>query len=196
MDKPENQLSRKDAAALAQWLANQRGRPQYRHAPSAAMSVNKILRPLAKKFGAGITPIHQNWDHIMGKRFAKISSPVKMMGGRDGRTLVIKAPGAAAALIMASSGQILDRLNTFLGHGHVARIKVIQSAMDTATPHAPTAAPSARGLTPREDAALQSGLSGVSDPALRQALEALGRKALGEAPPKTNRDAAKTNNKD
>jgi len=42
---------------------------------------------------------------------------------------VIKAPGAASALIMAGSGQILDRLNTFLGHGHISKLRVIQGAM-------------------------------------------------------------------
>lgn len=187
MDKTPNKdaraLSRKDAQVLGQWLGSQRGRPQYRHAPSAAMAVGKIVRPLAKKHGAGMTPILQNWEQIAGKRFAKISRPVRMMGGRNGRTLVITAPGAAAALITASSGQILDRLNTFLGHGHVAKIKVMQGAMDA--PRATTAArPIKRGLTPKESETLQSGLSHMCDDGLKTALEKLGRKALSEAPHK------------
>lgn len=185
MDKAENNLSREDKLALAKWLATQRGRPQYRHAPPARAAVTKIVKPLSSKFGAGVGAISQNWEQIAGPRFAKISRPVKMMGGKDGRTLVIKAPGAASALIMASSGQILSRLNTFLGHGHVARIRVMQGAMNTTRVDDPRPQPAPRGLTPSAATSLQSGLAHVRDNALRDALEALGKKALSQAPQKT-----------
>ncbi|WP_371396174.1 DUF721 domain-containing protein [Fretibacter rubidus] len=179
MDEETEKLSREDQAKLTRWLSEQRGRRQYRHAPKASVSVAKIIKPLSSKFGAGVTPIHQNWEQIAGKRFAKISRPVKIMGGKDGRTLVIKAPGAAAALIMASSGQILDRLNSFLGYGHIARIKVIHGAMKTA-PQSAAPKPSPRGLSATEARELQSSLAHIKDDALRQALETLGKKTLSE----------------
>lgn len=179
VDKTENRLSRDERAKLSLWLAQQRGRRQYRHAPPASASVSKIVKPLSAKFGAGVTAIHQNWETIAGRRFAKISRPVKITGGKDGRTLVIKAPGPAAALIMASSGQILDRLNSFLGYGHITRIKLIQGAMNP-KPAAPNPTPSPRGLSPSEKASLQSGLEHIEDDALRQALEGLGKKTLAQ----------------
>ena len=170
-------MTREERARLTAWLNTQRGKRQYRHAPPAARAVQKIIKPLSSKHGAGVSAITENWPEIAGPRFAKFSRPVKMTGGRDGRTLHIQAPGAAAALIMAASGQILDRLNTFLGHGHVARIKVSQSAMKKAAPTAPHIK-DPRGLSPSESTSLQSGLSKVKDPALKQALDRLGRKAL------------------
>lgn len=178
-------LTREEKARLTSWLSSQRGKPQYRHAPPASRAVRKIVKPLSKKFGAGVNAISENWKDIAGPRFSKFSRPVKITGGRDGRTLYIQAPGAAAALIMAGSGQILDRLNTFLGYGHIARIKVIQGpskAVGAAHEHTgaavdKTARPE-RGLSPSENTALHSGLSSVSDPALKEALEQLGRKTL------------------
>lgn len=180
MNKETNELSREERARLAAWLSTQRGKRQYRHAPPAARAVQKIVKPLSGKFGAGVSAISENWPEIAGSRFAKFSRPLKITGGRDGRTLHIQAPGAAAALIMAGSGQILDRLNTFLGHGHISRIKVSQSAMKTAPENRERKEP--RGLSPSQDGALQSGLSKVKDPALKQALQALGRKALSQDP--------------
>ena len=186
VNKGSNALTRQERARLAAWLSTQRGRPQYRHAPPAARAVQKIVKPLSRKHGAGVSAIAENWPEIAGPRFAKFSRPLKITGGRDGRTLYIQAPGAAAALIMAGSGQILDRLNTFLGYGHIARIKVSQSAMKTA-PNTPAKDPRAvrpryepRGLSPSQDNQLRSGLSNVKDPALKQALEGLGRKALSQ----------------
>lgn len=179
MDKPENKLSRDDQAKLSLWLSQQRGRRQYRHAPPASVSVSKIVKPLSSKFGAGVTAIHQNWETIAGRRFAKLSRPVKITGGKNGRTLIIKAPGPAASLIMAGSGQILDRLNSFLGYGHITRIKVIQGAMNP-KPRAAAPTPSPRGLSPSETEALQSGLEHIEDDALRQALEGLGKKTLSQ----------------
>lgn len=178
MNKEANELSREDRARLAAWLSTQRGRPQYRHAPPAARAVQKIVKPLSSKFGSGVSAIAENWPEIAGPRFAKFSRPLKITGGRDGRTLHIQAPGAAASLIAAGSGQILDRLNTFLGHGHIARIRVSQSAMKAAAPSAVKQEP--RGLSPSQSDELQSGLSKVKDPALKQALEELGRKALSQ----------------
>lgn len=178
MNKEANSISREERARLTSWLSTQRGRRQYRHAPPAARAVQKIVKPLSGKFGAGVSAIAENWPQIAGARFAKFSRPVKITGGRDGRTLHVQAPGAAASLIAAGSGQILDRLNTFLGHGHISRIKVNQSAMRKAAPTAAKREP--RGLSPSQHTELQSGLSNVKDPALKQALEALGRKALSQ----------------
>jgi len=182
VNKASNDITREERARLAAWLSTQRGRPQYRHAPPAARAVQKIVKPLSRKHGAGVSAISENWPEIAGARFAKFSRPVKITGGRDGRTLYIQAPGGAAALIMAGSGQILDRLNTFLGHGHISRIKVSQSAMKKSalkdSPQQETYIP--RGLSPSQAKQLRLGLSNVQDPALKQALEDLGRKALSQ----------------
>lgn len=185
MDKSQNpERLRKERQALAQWLNTQRGRPQYRHAPHAAHSLSKVIRPLSKKHGAGLSPIIENWTAIAGKRFAKHARPIRITGGREGRTLIIKAAGPASALVAASSGQILERLNTLLGYGHIARIKVTSGAMETTS--IPQTRQKAR-LSPLETEQLQSGLETVSDIGLKEALEKLGRAALAKSKNKPRR---------
>ena len=171
-------ISREDKQTLSQWLEQNRGKPQYRPAPMAGVAVGKVMRPLSKKFGgkagASAVALSKHWPQIVGQRWSKISSPVKFTGGKDGRTLVIAAPGAAAALIMSASGPIIERLNGHLGDGYVSRLRVIQTKMSQS---ASTSVPK-RGLSPREEAQLQDGLSHIDNDGLKQALEKLGRGVL------------------
>ena len=143
----------------------------------AGVAVGKVLRPLSKKFGGGgasAAALSKHWPQIVGARWAKISNPVKFTGGRDGRTLIISAPGAAATLIMSASGPIIERLNGHLGDGYVKRLRVIQTKMSGSTK---TSVPK-RGLSPSEEAQLQEGLSKIDNEGLKQALEKLGRGVL------------------
>lgn len=169
-------ISRKDKQALSQWLEGQRGKPQYRPAPTAGMAVAKIVRPLSKKYSGGSSAamLHKHWPDIVGERWAKISTPVKFTGGRDGRTLVVSAPGAAATLITAASGAILERLNAHMGEGSVSRLRLVQTKLKTEK----SPAGRKRGLTPSQQDQLQDGLSKIPEGGLKQALEKLGRGVL------------------
>lgn len=144
----------------------------------AGVAVTKVLRPLSKKFGgktgASAAALSKHWPQIVGARWAKISTPLKFTGGRDARTLVISAPGAAATLIMSASGPIIERLNGHLGEGYVCRIRVIQTKMKDAS----NVSIPKRGLSPREESKLQEGLSNIENDGLKQALEKLGRGVL------------------
>ncbi len=168
---------RHNRQVLGHWIESQRARPQFRAAPSAGLSVSKVMRPLAKKHGAGRSALslERVWPEIMGPRWSKISTPVRFLGGRSGRTLIISAPGPAAALILAQSGPIIARLNAHLGPSHVTRIKVVQSRMT-----APVRSQPKRGLAPRQEAALQDSLSTVKNERLKQALEAMGRNVISK----------------
>jgi len=174
----KNNLSAiKDDVTIGAWLKTQRGRPQYRPSPSAGRATAKIIRPFSAKFGSGVTAIEQSWRDIAGQRFAKISRPVKISGGTSGRTLTIEAAGPAGALIQASSGPILDRLNTFLGYGQVTRIKILQRKRQE---YLSPVKPAKRGLTPRQEQQLHSGLEKIKNIDLKRALEQLGRHAMAE----------------
>ena len=171
-------LSRKDKQAINQWLEGQRAKPQYRPAPTAGIAVAKVVRPLSKKYGGGSSAamLQKHWPDIVGARWSKISTPVKFTGGREGRTLVISAPGAAATLIMAASGSIIERLNTHLGAGQVTKLRLIQSKLKTNE----TSSGTKRGLSPRQENQLQDGLSKLPEGSLKQALTKLGRGVLSD----------------
>jgi len=172
-----SEQERHNRQVLDRWMESQRARPQFRAPPNAGLAVSKIMRPLAKKYGGGRSALslERVWPDIMGPRWSKISTPVRFMGGRDGRCLVISAPGPAAALIMAQSGPILERLNAHLGSGHVSRIKVVQSRMTASAAPRPK-----RGLAPRQETALREGLSQVKNEKLKAALEAMGRNVISK----------------
>ena len=173
-DKSAEKEQREARAAASKWLESQRGRPQYRAAPHARNAVAKIMRPLSRKHGSGSTGLAQHWESIVGARFAKFSKPVKFSGPQGSRALIISAPGPAAALIMASSQSIIDRANTFLGTGHIQRLKIVQTRIKTE----PTRKPAQKGLTQQAGDKLQSGLEKIHDPELKQALEKLGHNVL------------------
>jgi len=163
---------------VSRWLETQRGRPQYRPAPHAAKVVARIMRPLSKKHGGGHTALAQNWTQIVGDRFGKFSRPVKFLGGKDGRTLVVSAPGPAAALIMASSATLIEQVNGFLGPNHIRHIKVIQTQLQVRSKDEVRSRPTSQGLSPIANDQLQSGLENISSPELKAVLENLGRKVM------------------
>ena len=163
-------------AKLERFIESQRARPQARPMPTASMSVNRVLKPLAgkgKRRGSSALALAGIWTEIMGPRWSKISAPVRYRGSKDGRTLVISAPGPAAALILAASGQIIARINAHYGSDYVQSLQVVQ-----AKAAAPVQAPARRGLTPGEEDALRDGLDTVENPRLREALGKLGREVL------------------
>lgn len=178
-DAPIPDDERHKRRRLGEWIETQRGRPQFRAAPNAGLAVSKIMRPLARKHGGGSSAmsLEKIWPDIMGPRWSKISSPVRFLGGRNGRTLVISAPGPAASLIFAQSGPILERLNAHLGSSHVSRIKVIQSRMTI-----PPRTEPKKGLEPRQESDLQDSLSGIKNERLKRALEQMGRQILSKGP--------------
>lgn len=177
MQEPGDKNARKNAAIINRFLADQRGRPSYRTAPKAEYAVSKIMRPLSAKFGAGKSGLTDHWEDIVGSRFARISRPVRFLGGREGRTLLITAPGPAAALITAAGQSIIDRTNSYLGPGYIRHIKVTQSRMKDSQLSG-SKQKRAQDLTTGQKEKLQLSLEKVKDPDVRQALEKLGRQAI------------------
>jgi len=160
----------------ARWLETQRGRPQYRPAPHLSHHVSRVVRPLSKKYGGSVSDLRQHWAEIIGPKFGKLTQPLKFTGSPRGRRLIIGAPGPAAALMMASKTQILDRLSAYLGRDYVKDIYVTQSRTRAETPNYRPVPE--RGLTAHKQAQLKTGLTRIADPDLRTALEKLGRQIL------------------
>lgn len=178
MQPDKSDKSRRNATAVNQWLGQQRGKRAYRSAPKADRAISKIMAPLSGKFGAGRSGLTEHWNDIAGPRFARISTPVRFLGGRNGRTLLISAPGPAAALIMAAGSTIIDRTNSYLGPGYIQHIKVVQTKMRDG--HlAGAKQKKSLDLTPGQTEQLKNSLENINDPDLKEALEQLGRHVYG-----------------
>jgi len=121
------------------FLQKHRGRPQYRHAPSASRAANKVLRPLSRKFGPGVSSLRSHWPEIIGERWAALSKPTAVRGITGAKVLHIEAKGPAAAMLQADSARILGKVNQFLGTGAISKITVKQGRISIQSkPAAPT----------------------------------------------------------
>lgn len=186
--QPKDMTRREREAKLAAFLDMQRGRPAIKPAPRAARSVAKIMRPLSKKFGPSAGGLASHWPDIVGMKYARVSKPLRLQGSKDGSTLIIAARGPAATLLQADAARIISAVNTYLGQGSVVRLKCVQGqisapvksagvqrAKRAGLPPVTRSAQPRRDLTSSETDKLQKGLADVSNDALRQALEDLGR---------------------
>lgn len=109
------------------WLGEHRGKAQIPPPPTAGRAATKLLRPLAKQFGPGVSvsALTENWAAIVGDKLAAFTRPEKFQGGAQGSTLVVRARGPAAALAEAQSSQILARVAQYTGKAP-KKLKIVQ----------------------------------------------------------------------
>ena len=125
------------------WAQTHRGRPPIAPPKSAGRAASKLIKPLSARFGPGAGELQARWPEIVGAPLAAHSTPVKFETGPGGLTLLIHAPGPAAALIEAQSAQILDRVARFSGRAP-KRLKVTQAARRPRQPSRTNLAPRIR----------------------------------------------------
>ena len=115
--------------AAGQYLAEHRGRRAIRAAPAAGRAAERILRPLAKKFGVGVDQLEHYWPEIVGQRLAQWSQPKSIQRAGGISTLVVEARGPAGAVLQAESRRILDRVATYAGAKSPTRLRVVQGRL-------------------------------------------------------------------
>ena len=163
----------------------------------AAALLAPDLRAAAEKRGFALARMLTHWTEIVGGETAALARPVKMTHGRGslGGTLVLLVPGAAAPMVQMEAERIRRAVNAAYGYAAVARVRLTQSAPEGyagfAEGHGPgpgRGAPPPTGAPPgaeAAEAAARTAAAGAADPALRAALEALGRAVLSRAAPDT-----------
>lgn len=120
--------------AASDFISSHRGRPAAKPPPSAARAVERVLRPLARRFGVGVEQLREHWAEIVGDRLAKWSEPETIQRAGGVNTLVIRARGAAGAILQAESRRILDRVRTFAGDRAPTRLRVLHGQARRSTP--------------------------------------------------------------
>lgn len=107
------------------WVNAHRGRAASGPPPPAARAAGKVVRPLAARFGPGLTELEAHWPAIIGEALAHYTRPEKFQGGASGLTLVVRARGPAAALAEAQAPQILERVARYAGKAP-KKLKIVQ----------------------------------------------------------------------
>lgn len=138
-----------------------------------------ILDPVLRRKAGISTGLVQSWEEIAGPRLADSTRPEKILWPRrageddpfEPATLVVACEGAAALQLQHQTGEIIARINAFLGFAAIGRVRILQKPVGGRK--APKRPP--RELTRDEAADIATSVAGIEDEGLRAALEKLGR---------------------
>ena len=97
------------------------------------------------------------WAEIAGPNIARIARPAKWQEGPEGATLTLKCEAGATVLLQHQTRELIERLNAYLGHGRVARLKFLPGRLASLPEPPPHPAPMAN--PPPEKLALPDALA-------------------------------------
>jgi hypothetical protein len=169
MPNPPDWRSRAAEREAEARLAEVRAKPVYRTAKPFGSALTRALAPILKEAGPSADTLTARWAEIVGARLAAVTQPIRVAPAKGGGVLHLRAPSAAAPMIQHAQEHILERVNLASG-SKVKSIKIIQ----TTAPPAKKAASAPPPLSDADREALFKELAEVRDPAVRQALTALG----------------------
>jgi hypothetical protein len=157
-------------------------RRSFNAVPVADLAAGVLDPVLRRRAGIGVGLV-QSWDEIAGARLAATTRPERIAWPRRAHeddpfepgTLIIACEGVAALHLQHESGEVIARVNAFLGFAAVARLKIVQKPV--AAPAKPR--PAQRALSLPEAARLDGMVRGIEDDGLREALARLGRSVVG-----------------
>ena len=163
------------------------GKFQHRNAVAVSDLADAIIDPVLRKRAGLSVALVQSWEEIVGPRLATTSRPEKIRWPRRVRdddpfepaVLVIACSGMSALHLQHESGEVIARVNAFLGFNAIGRIRIEQKPVTDTTRKRP---PAPRPLTGQEKARLETTVGGIEDEGLRAALERLGSTVLSRRP--------------
>lgn len=142
----------------------------------------RVLDPvLEKRAGVTASLIH-NWQAVAGARLAATTRPEKVQWPRrlseddpfEPATLTIAADPAAAFILQHETGEVIARVNAFLGFAAIDRIRIVQKPVAAHR----TGRSGPEKLDALEKARLDRSVGGIEDDGLRDALARLGESVI------------------
>jgi hypothetical protein len=143
-----------------------------------------VLDPVLRRRAGMSIGLIQSWDEIAGPRLAAHTRPERIAWPRRAHeddpfqpaTLVIACEGFAALYVQHETGEIISRVNAFLGFNAIDRIRIVQKPVGQVD-RRPKRRP--RPVTAAEAASIAEAVGGIDDEGLRGSLERLGRTIIG-----------------
>lgn len=139
-----------------------------------------LLDPLLRKRAGINLSLIQSWEDVVGAGLGQSSRPLRIMWPRrlhendpfQPATLVIACEGFAAMRMQHETGEIINRVNGFLGFAAIGRIKIEQKPLSGKRER-----PLRKrvDLPPSQTRKIAGQTSIIEDDGLRSALERLGR---------------------
>lgn len=164
------------------------GKGPDRNAVAVSDLASRILDPVLRKRAGISIGLVQAWEDIVGQRLAGTSRPEKIQWPRrmhdddpfEPAVLVIACDGAAALHLQHETGEIISRVNAYLGFSAIGRIRIVQKPVRP--PQSPKR-PTPRELSATEKTRLSRTVDTIEDDNLRASLERLGASVLGKKRP-------------
>ncbi len=69
------------------------------------------------------------WAEIAGPEVARIAQPIRLSDGPAGGVLTLKAEPGASLFLQHESRELCARINAYLGHAAVAKLKFVQGPL-------------------------------------------------------------------
>ncbi|KQZ94094.1 hypothetical protein ASD64_04220 [Mesorhizobium sp. Root157] len=145
----------------------------------------EILDPMLRKRAGISIGLVQSWEEIVGVKLAASSRPEKIQWPRrmheddpfEPATLVVACEGMAALHLQHQTGEIIGKVNAFLGFMAIGRVKIVQKPLTSARHRE---IPVLRPLSEPEKTRLASTVKHIENDELRASLERLGATVLGK----------------
>ena len=145
---------------------------------------NAILDPVLRKRTGISVGLVQSWEEIVGPRLAHNTRPEKIQWPRrmheddpfEPAVLIVACSGPAALHLQHETGEIIGRVNSYLGFNAIGRIRILQKPVSSA---AAKPRPRLRKLTDAEQGKLAGTVQYIEDEGLKASLEKLGASILG-----------------
>lgn len=147
--------------------------------------ISGVLDPVLQRRAGMTVGLVQSWEEIAGPRLARVSRPEKIAWPRRLReddpfepaVLIVACEGSMALHLQHETGEIIARVNAFLGFAAVARIRIVQKPV---APSTGALRPRRRALDPSEQRRIAGAVAAIDDEGLRESLARLGRSILAE----------------
>jgi len=168
-------------------MANDPVKPVAQGAKAVGAFAARVTAKVFEDHGLSHAMLLGDWPAIAGAELAQFSRPERLVWPRRaeaapgpsgakqpsrGATLVLRVEGPRAIEIQHIAPQLIERLNTYLGYGAIARIRIEQAPLGTPSSKSPKPA----GLEEAGAAYLADDLNEIDDEGLRTALARLGRR--------------------
>lgn len=137
-----------------------------------------ILDPVLRRRAGISIGLVQNWDEIVGQGLAGVTRPERVIWPKrrgdddpfEPATLVVCCSGANALHLQHQTGEVIGRVNAYLGFAAIGRLRIVQKPVGDPRPK--PAPP--RALSPDETTRIAGITSEIEDEDLRAALVRLG----------------------
>jgi hypothetical protein len=141
-----------------------------------------ILDPVLRRRAGISIGLVQSWDEIAGPQLAGVTRPERVIWPRrksdddpfEPATLVVCCSGANALHLQHQTGEVIDRVNAFLGFAAIGRLRIVQKPIEGPKPK--PAPP--RALSQAENEKLSGITAEIESEELREALAKLGHNVL------------------